>query len=137
MSTNPRLTAALLIIGALIAGIILGIAGDRAFQHWHRPQRAPHLDRLVEHLDHALDLTPQQHDAVRRIVERHFARMQQINASVRPQMRQEIDSTNAEIDKVLTPEQRAKFHQMQQQRHMNRRGPRGMGPAMPPPSDGR
>jgi len=132
VSTSPRVVAALLIAGALVAGVVLGVAGDRAWMHWHRPPHAPRLDRLVEHLDHMLNLTPQQHDAVRRIVERHAARMQQINASVRPQIRQEIDSTNAEIEKVLTPEQRTKFRDLQQ-RHMNRRGSHGMRPAGPPP----
>ena len=132
MSTSPRVVAALLIVGALIAGVVLGVAGDRAWMHWHRPPRAPHFDRVVEHLDHALDLTPQQHESVKQIVARHGSRIEAISASIRPQMRQEIDAMNAEIEKVLTPEQRNKFQQLQQ-RHMNRRGPRGMRGMPPPP----
>jgi Spy/CpxP family protein refolding chaperone len=105
--------------------------------HWHARPHAPRLDRLVEHLDRALNLTPQQHESVRLIVQRHAERMSQISASVRPQMRQEIDSTNAEIEKVLTPEQRTKFQQLQQQRQQRRnrrgsRGPAGMPPHPPP-----
>ena len=135
MSTSPRLVAALLIAGALVAGVVLGVAGDRAWMHWHRNSpRAPHLDRLVEHLDRTLDLTPQQRESVKQIIDRHRQRIEAISASVRPQMRQEIDSTNAEIEKILTPEQRTKFRDMQQ-RHINRRGPRGMRPALPPPAD--
>jgi Spy/CpxP family protein refolding chaperone len=132
VSTSPRAAAALLIVGALIAGVVLGVAGDRAWMHSHRLQRAPRLDRLVEHLDHELQFTPQQRDAVKQIVERHRQRIQALSESIRPQMRQELDATNAEIEKVLTPEQRPKFQALSQrmrQRH------RGMRPAGPPPPD--
>lgn len=124
MSTSPRAVAALLIAGALFAGIVLGIAGDRAWL-WHTHQFMPHhppgfrSDRLVNHLDDQLHFTPQQREAVKQIVDRHRARIESISTGLRGQMRQEIDATNAEIDKVLTPEQRVKFHE-QQQRRMNR-----------------
>src|SRR5437764_253383 len=57
------------------------------------------------------------------------------SASVRPQVRQELDATNAEIEKVLTPEQRTKFEALQLQhrrQRMNRRGAHGMAPGLPP-----
>ena len=130
MSTSPRAAAALLIVGALIAGVVLGIAGDRAWMHWHRPPHPPRLERLVEHLDSELHFTPQQKDAVTQIVARHRARIEAIAANTRPQMRQEIEATNAEIEKVLTPEQRQKFQTLSQ--HMRQRH-RGMRPAGPPP----
>lgn len=140
MSTSPRAAAALLIVGALLAGIVLGIAGDRAWL-WHTHQLMPHgrppLGRLVEHLDEQLHFTPQQKQAVTQIIQNHQARMHALSDSIRPQMRAEIDATNAEIEKLLTPEQRTKFQTMQaqrQQRRMNRRGQRGMPPpAAPPP----
>lgn len=142
MSTSPRAAAALLIVGALVAGVVLGVAGDRAYLlHGGRlmPRHPPRLtQRLVEHLDDQLHFTAQQKDAVKQIIERHRVRIEAISSSVRPQMRQELDATNAEIEKILTPEQRTKFQEMQshmQQRRMNRRGPRGMGPASPPPPD--
>ena len=131
MSTSPRAAAALLIVGALIAGIVLGIAGDRAWMHYHRPT-GPRLDRLVEHLDHELHLTPQQKEAVRQIVQRRHVRIEAIVATTRPQMRQEIESMNAEIDKVLTPKQRQKFESLSQRMHQRHRG---MRPGGPPPPD--
>jgi Spy/CpxP family protein refolding chaperone len=121
VSTSPRAAAALLIVGALIAGIVLGIAGDRAWMHYHRPT-GPRLDRLVEHLDHELHLTPQQKEAIRQIVQRRRARIEAIAANMRPQMRQEIESTNAEIEKVLTPEQRQKFESLSQRMRQHHRG---------------
>ena len=74
MSTSPRAAAALLIVGALFAGVVLGIAGDRAWL-WHTHQMMPrHSPRfgqlLVEHLDHELNFTPQQKQMVAQIVER-------------------------------------------------------------------
>jgi Spy/CpxP family protein refolding chaperone len=89
---------------------------------------------LVEHLDRQLNFTPQQKQAVTQIIERHRQRIEAISASVRPQMRAELDATGAEIEKVLTPEQRTKFQSLQlhRQRRMNRHGiERGMPP--PPP----
>ncbi len=137
MSTSPRAVAALLIVGALFAGIVLGIAGDRAWL-WHThqfvPRHAPRFmsDRLVDHLDHQLHFTPQQKEAVKQVVERHRARIEAISATIRPQMRAEIDSTNAEIDRLLTPEQRTRFHELQQRRLIHRGG-RGMEHGLPPP----
>jgi Spy/CpxP family protein refolding chaperone len=132
VSTSPRAAAALLIVGALLAGIVLGIAGDRAWMQYHRPQRAPRLDRLIEHLDQTLNLTPQQKETVKQIVERHHARIGAIAANMRPQMRQEVESMNAEIEKVLNPEQRLKFQSLSQRMHQRHRG---MRPAGPPPPD--
>lgn len=135
MSTSPRAAAALLIVGALLAGVVIGIAGDRAYL-WHThqilPRHAPRLGMLVDHLDHELHFTPQQKAAVTQIIERHRQRIEAISTSIRPQMRAELDATNAEIDKVLSPEQRTKFQSLQQ-RHLNRRRQRGMERGLPPP----
>ena len=135
MSTSPRAAAALLIAGALLAGVVLGIAGDRAWL-WHTrqlmPRHPPRLGTLVEHLDRQLNFTPQQKQAVTQIVERHRERIEALSASIRPQMRAELDATNAEIEKLLTPEQRTKFQQLQQ-RHINRRRQRGVERGLPPP----
>jgi Spy/CpxP family protein refolding chaperone len=135
VSTSPRAAAALLIAGALLAGMVLGIAGDRAWL-WHTrqlaPRHAPRLGMLVEHLDRELHFTPQQKQAVTQVIDSHRKRIEAISASVRPQMRAELDATNAEIEKLLTPEQRAKFQQLQQ-RHINRRRQRGAERGLPPP----
>lgn len=133
MSTSPRAVAALLIVAALIAGIVVGVAGDRAYLLYTR-RMAPHpprfmSDRLVDHLDHQLQFTPQQRDAVKQIVERHRQRIEAISNGIRPQMRQELDATNAEIEKVLTPDQQKKFRELSSRMHRHR----GMRTAPPPP----
>jgi Spy/CpxP family protein refolding chaperone len=63
---------------------------------------------FVEHLSRKLDLTQQQRTEVEKILERRRARVEAIRANAH----KEIDETNAEIEKVLTPEQRKKFDEL-------------------------
>ena len=128
-ATSPRTAAVLLIVGALLGGIVIGGAGDRAYLIWrHRILPPPNaMRRMSEHivnrLDDQLHFSPQQRVAVQQIIDRHRQRIEAIWASVRPQTRQEIDATNAEIERVLTPEQQAKFRDMRarhQQQHEHR-----------------
>jgi hypothetical protein len=132
---SPRTTAALLIIAALIAGGVLGVAGDRFYLQW-RPRHNPRMSHMiVDHLSRELDLTAQQKTAVQQIVDRHRARIDAITATTRPQIRQEIDATNNEIEKVLQPAQLAKFRQMRARFGQHHRG-RGFGtPGGGPPPE--
>lgn len=135
MSTSARTAATLVVIGALFAGVVIGIAGDRAWL-WHRGQLAPRPGRflpgrLVERLDRELHFTPQQKATVQQILERRRARIEAISGGIRPQIRQEMEATNAEIEKVLTPEQQVKYRELSSR--MRQRHHRGMGPAMGPP----
>ena len=84
--------------------------------------------RIVERLNRELHLTSQQKSAVQQIIDRHRARIDALMTGVRPQIRQELDATNAEIDKILTPDQRAAFAKMR----MHMPGRRGMGGPPPP-----
>jgi len=135
VSTSPRTTAALLVIGALLGGIVLGAAGDRALLVWQHRLLPSHRrletasQRIVNHLDRELHFTTGQRAEVQQIIDRHRQRIEAIWASVRPQTRQEIDATNAEIDRVRTPDQQAKFKTMRA--NMQQHGPRGMRPHRP------
>lgn len=129
--TSTKTVAALLIVAALICGVVIGVAGDRAWMIWRGHHTEAIANRIVKHLDHELHFTPQQRAAVQQIVDRHRQRIDTLLSSVRPQIRQEIDATNAEIDRILTPEQREKFRTMRM--HMLQRGNRmhGHGPGGP------
>lgn len=127
--SSTKATAAVVVIVAFIAGFIAGVAGDRFYLIGTRqffPRRVMEFEarHVVDHLDSQLHLNPQQRVQIEGIIERHRARMQSIMSGVRPQMRQEIDSANAEIEKVLTPEQRTQFEKTR----MRMRPRRGMGP---------
>ena len=135
-ASRTRWIAILIVAVAFAAGAAIGFAGGRAYSLFHGP--FPHRPdfmrgRLIEHLDNALDLTPQQREQVEQIMARHHERMRAISDGVRPQMRQEIDTANREIESVLTPQQREKFQKMRL-RFGPRPGRRHDGP--PPPHDG-
>ena len=123
-SSRSKLIAAIVVVVAFVAGIVIGVAGDRFWRFHHPGRRAPHMMTalILRRLDHELSLTPQQHDAVQKILDAREQRVNALMSGVRPQIRQQIDAANAEIEKLLTPEQRAKFQQMRL-RHAGR-GPR-------------
>jgi Spy/CpxP family protein refolding chaperone len=64
---------------------------------------------MTDRLTKELNLSPQQKTQVQQIIERHRAKIDATMANVRPQVRQEVEATNAEIETVLTPEQKTKF----------------------------
>lgn len=110
---GTRTRAASVILIAFACGILIGIASDHAWLLYHRrimPTRtAGRAHMFVENLSRKLDLTSQQRAAVEKIVDRRRARIETIWTSVRPQVRKEIDETNAEIEQLLTADQKQKF----------------------------
>lgn len=118
-------TAAAFIVGCsvgLMGGIIFArfmlpghsmfmrFRGDESRHYGSGPgRRGP--DRLLPMLDETLKLTPQQHERIVGILDRARAS----NAAVR-------DSMQAEISRVLTPEQRARWKEMEDQFERSRRG---------------
>ncbi len=114
VSNKTRTAAVVVVIVAFLAGILVGVAGDHLYLiHNGRlfPRHAARFaaDRLAERLAGELELTPQQKTQVQQIIERHRARIDAVMSNVRPQVRGEIDATNAEIETILTPAQRTKF----------------------------
>ncbi len=114
MSNKTRTAAIVVVIVAFLAGILVGVAGDHLYLiHNGRlfPRHAARFaaDRLADRLAGELELTPRQKTQVQQIIERHHAKIDAIMSNVRPQVRGEIDATNAEIETILTPAQRTKF----------------------------
>jgi len=111
---ETRTRAVGVIAVAFICGILIGVAADHAYllharrlMPSHFPGRVPRM--FVDHITRTLDLTPEQRKTVEQILERRRARVASIWTNVRPQITREIEETNAEIEKILTPEQREKF----------------------------
>jgi hypothetical protein len=130
--SSAKIIAVVVVIVAFFAGLLVGVAGDRFYLIRTRqffPHRAMQFAsrRIVDHLDRSLHLAAQQKIEIQGIIDRHRARMESIMSGIRPQMRQEIDTANGEIEKVLTPDQRAQFAKMRM--HMGPR--RGFGPPGP------
>jgi Spy/CpxP family protein refolding chaperone len=111
--------AVLFLIGALIAGIAIGITVDRYMmrdRHDHRGPRSG-LDRMSKELN----LTPTQRAQVDSIMTRRRNQMREIFKPLRPQIDslQKIgktisDSTHEQLKRVLTPEQGKKLDEMRE-----------------------
>lgn len=123
------MAAVVVVVVAFIAGILVGVAGDHLYLiHSGRlsPRHTPRFaaDRMADNLGRALQLTPQQKTQVQQIIERHRAKIDAAMSNVRPQVRQELDATNKEIESILTAEQKTKFAELRM-RMASRRRERG------------
>ena len=112
-ATKTTIVAILVIAVTFIAGVAVGVFG--AFMMHRRggdriPRFASHA--MVNRLDRKLDLTDEQREKITVIVERHHQRINSMWRQVRPQVEQELKQANAEIESVLTPEQREKFQKI-------------------------
>jgi hypothetical protein len=128
---SNRSKAALIVIAAFVAGVMIGVAGDRfallrSGQLYPRRAVAFAASHVVDRLGRDLELSDTQKRDVRAIVDRHHARIDAAWSNVRPQVKREIDAATAEIEAVLTPEQRTKFRELRvkaEQRRRHRGGP--------------
>jgi Spy/CpxP family protein refolding chaperone len=126
VSSNNRTAAVIVVIVAFLAGIFVGVAGDHLYLiHNGRlfPRHGAHFaaDRMADRLGRELDLTAQQKTQVQQIIEKHRAKIDAAMSSVRPQVRQELDATNTEIETILTAEQKAKFAKLRMKMGAKRR----------------
>lgn len=135
--------AATVIVMSLLTGVIVGVAVDRRVLG-HRVGGGPfflssrfgehHQGIIPGHLEQELGLSPAQSTAVDSIMRHRMAQRDSLMAHTWPVMRQLLDSTRSDIEKVLTPEQKAKFEQL---RSREPGGPPGImlrhGDGPPPP----
>jgi Spy/CpxP family protein refolding chaperone len=125
--SSARTIAVVTVVATLIVGFLLGVVADRVWLYRHGPRFGTHAqrfttDRIVKRLDGELHFTDQQRAQVTQIIQARQQRIAVIQTGVRPQIRAEIDQANAEIDKILTPEQRTKFQQLKMRVHRPRNG---------------
>lgn len=107
-ASNTRLLAAVALVVTFVVGAVVGVVADHVYLlHHGTPRRSPAF--VVSRLDHRLHFTGRQRAAVTEIIERRQKRIAGLWAGVRPVVRQEIEETNKEIDRVLTPGQRVEF----------------------------
>ena len=120
---SSKTKAALIVVTAFVAGLFVGVAGDRfALYRTGRlfPRRVP--GHLAAYLTHELKLNDHQRVQIETIVNDHRTKIDAAYKNVQPQMRKEIDAANAEIEAVLTPDQRTKFRAMRERVEKSRRG---------------
>lgn len=126
------LVAATIIVMSMLTGVIVGVAIDRRVV-LHRIGDGPFFVRsggmhtraimIPGRLEHELGLSPAQSAAVDSITRHRMAQRDSLMARTFPVMRALLDSTRSDIERVLTPEQRAKFEQL---RYRESDGPPGI-----------
>lgn len=111
--TKTIVIAVVVVVITFVSGAAAGFFGAHFLPHRAGIGRGHMMPQLmVRHLARRLDLTAEQKTKIEAIVMRHHQRIEKLNESVRPQLRQEIEAANREIEAVLTPEQREKFAKM-------------------------
>ena len=106
-STNAKLLAAIALVITFVVGGAVGVLFDHVVLLRYLPLHSAQF--IVRRLDHRLHFNDKQRVQVTEIVARHQQRINGIWAGVRPSVHAEIEAANGEIDRVLTPAQRAEF----------------------------
>jgi hypothetical protein len=106
-STNAKILAAFALVLTFGVGIIVGFAASHVMMRNGPPMRSAEF--ITRRLDRRLHLTPAQRREVLTIVARGQQRVRGVWVGVHPAIAREIDQTNSEIERILTPEQRTKF----------------------------
>ena len=122
-ATKTTIVAVIVVLLTFTAGVMVGVfASHMMILHGgHGAPRFP-TTAMVNRLDRRLDLTDEQRAQVEQIIRRHHTRIDGMWDGMRPRMRAEIDQANAEISRILTPEQRVKFERLKF--HVSRFGSR-------------
>ena len=122
--------AATVVVMSLVTGVVVGIALDKRMLMPHgniffsrMGGGYTHRVMIPGRLEHELGLSPAQTAAVDSIMHHRMAQRDSLMAHTWPVMRQLLDSTRYDIERVLTPEQREKFEQL---RMREPGGPPGM-----------
>lgn len=139
----------LLLVGIFLAGIITGAVIDRRVVLGPKPSKEHRSTVAVEQwapkhlkrLEDGLDLDAAQAEAVRPIIRRNMEELDRLRTYSRSETSSIFERMDREIGDKLTPEQRAKFEQMNKENRerMKRNEPREVqsnGVPRPPPKEG-
>lgn len=138
-----RLLPALLLVVLFGVGVLAGIAGDRMLlRHRHGPfavmgpgpgrmgsgdhgeRRAEMHKRLADRMSRELGLTPEQRRQLEALLPRHEAAFDSLRTEMDARLRTLLDSSAAEIERILTPDQKTKWEGLRRRFH---------DPGPPPP----
>ncbi|MDP9190760.1 MAG: hypothetical protein M3P06_03555 [Acidobacteriota bacterium] len=112
-ATKTTIVAILVVVLTFTAGAMVGVFASHMMilRGGHGAPFFP-TKAMVNRLDRRLDLTDAQRAQVEQIIRRRHANINKLWSDMRPRMRSEIEQTNAEISRILTPEQRKKFDRL-------------------------
>lgn len=136
-----RALVALMLVLLFGVGVLTGIAVDRMLlHHRHGPfagmgpgrgqpgdspeRRAEMHKRLADRISRELDLNPQQEEQLQAILPRHEAAFDSLRIEMDARLQTLLDSSAAEVERILTPEQKTKWEGIRRRFH---------APGGPPP----
>jgi hypothetical protein len=136
MKTNTK--TALIIIGTLLIGIVIGALGSGLVVHKFATRMAEmrHREIFVERIVELIDPTPEQEPKVRDILTRHAEKFSELAEGFHEDASALLDSLRSELAPVLTEEQKARLEERRERfgrvfKHGGR--PRGHKPGDKPP----
>jgi hypothetical protein len=122
--TVAALTLVVVVIGSALGGAALDrvylrkstrIVGDTAFHPLSSALRTPSdADRrqIRDELSAALTLTPEQARVIDSIMRQRSGQFEDLRGSIRPRVESLLADLRADVEKVLTPEQRDKYRKL-------------------------
>lgn len=111
--TAVVLLAVAFLLGAIVGGLSSELLHLRRLAAWHHGvEGAPDFGYLVRRLDRRLDLTPEQEREVAGIVERARDELWELRREVAPRIHGRMEEARAEIETILTAEQREELRRM-------------------------
>lgn len=127
MTTQTKTVLALLL--TLVLGMVIGVLGSGAvIRPGQQPPPGMREERFINRMHRVLDLDDSLMELVDPILSSHATRMTGMNKRHRTEMDTEMDSLQAELSTILTPEQMEPLRQM---RHFGGHGRSSGGPGPP------
>ena len=110
MTIPAWLKGSAVLLVTLVAGVTIGITYER--QHQRQVEVPMDAEHVMHHLHTDLGLDSAQQAAIAAIFARRQGAVDSAWHTMQPRMRSALDSTHAEIMKVLRPDQVAKFRKL-------------------------
>jgi hypothetical protein len=124
---KTRAVAIVLLLLTFVVGIGGGVVGDRLLlfrQHRLLPTHGLRFvsARVLHRLDRELNLNPQQRAQIGQILDKRQRNIEATWKSIQPQVRQQLEETDRDIERTLTPEQQKKFRVLRDRWRQHARG---------------
>ena len=107
--SRSRQTAAMFLLGALLAGGVLGFTADRMMSRAGASVIRPSVKSMRDNVAKRLELTPAQRAAVDSILDARHKQMVDLIKPMRPKMDSVKENARTQIRRILTPPQQLEF----------------------------
>jgi len=111
MLNRSKTWAVVLLVATFVAGMAVGAGGRGLWMPRAEASAGPSHgpDRMLASLTTELRLTPVQHDSLGAILQRHWARMNDVWEAVKPRFDTIRSDMDSEVVRQLTPDQAAQY----------------------------